>query len=182
MSLENRPAEREALERHGRLALEDAARHEPQEAVRDLRPLIRLWHYPAFFAHTSWTVFEPLDEESRTRLVRQVRWDRPRDLLRFSDPLEGVKQGLHAPPSVSVRDVRVGDNVLRGYLHELSGLPIPVVGIETPIGLDGETFGLQLYGHFLAAQLQWWGEGPPAWSAFTSTIARLRTHLIEQHV
>ncbi|MGZ3660196.1 MAG: hypothetical protein ACXVCK_08875, partial [Bdellovibrionota bacterium] len=60
--------------------------------------------------------------------------------------------------------------------------PIPVVGIETPFGLDGEVFGLQLYGYFLATQLQWWGEGPPAWSAFTSMVARLRTYLIEQCV
>src|SRR5258705_1543490 len=85
MPIENRPAERETLESGGRRALEEAAQQEPQEVVRDLRPLLRLWHYPAFFAHTSWTVFGPIGN-SHTRLVRQVRWDRPHDMSRFSDP------------------------------------------------------------------------------------------------
>ena len=144
MPIENRPAERETLESGGRRALEEAAQQEPQEVVRDLRPLLRLWHYPAYFAHTSWTVFGPIGK-SHTRLVRQVRWDRPHDMSRFSDPLEGVKQGFHAPPSVSVRDAPVAEGLLRRHLRELSKLPIPVVGIEEPVGLDGEIFGLKVY-------------------------------------
>src|SRR5215813_11746554 len=93
MPLEQRPAERAALETRGQHALEAAAQHEPQEVVRSLQPLLCLWHYPAFSAYTSWTVFDPPDD-AHTRLVRQVQWDRPHDMRRFSDPLEGVKQGV----------------------------------------------------------------------------------------
>lgn len=153
MPLENRPVEREALEMRGQHALEHAAQHEPREAVRNLQPLLRLWHYPASFAYVSWTVFDPPDA-SRTRLVRQVRWDRPHDLLRFSDPLEGVRQGFQAPPTIFVRDARVEDDKFRADVQDLSRVPIPVVGIEAPFGVDGEVFGLHLYGYFLATQIQ----------------------------
>lgn len=176
MALENRTVERAALETRGQCALEEAAQYEPQEAIRGLQPLLRVWYYPAFFVHTSWTVFDPPDP-ARTRLVRQVQWDRPHDLLRFSDPLEGVKQGFQAPPTVSVRDARVVDTTLRRHLAELRRLPIPVAGLAAPIGLDGEVFGLQCYGSFLATHLQWWGEGPHAWSAFTAAVTRLRNVL-----
>jgi hypothetical protein len=138
MPLEQRPGERQALETRGQRALEDATQHEPREVVRYLRPLLRLWRYPAFFAHTSWTVFDPPDQADM-RLVRQVQWDRPHDLRRFADPLEGVKQGFHAPPSVGVRDARVADDRLRAHLEELSRLPIPVAGIEAPFGVDGKS-------------------------------------------
>src|SRR5258707_13785909 len=116
MPQEHRPAERAALETRGRHALEEAAQHEPREAVRNLQPLLRLWHSAAFFAHTSWTVFDPPDQ-AHTRLVRQGQWDRPHDMRRFSDPLEGVKQGFHAPPTVNVRDARVPDKTLRTHLE-----------------------------------------------------------------
>ncbi len=178
MPLEQRPAEREVLETRGQHALEDVAQNEPQEVVRHLQPLLRLWHYRAFLAHTSWTVFDPPDQ-AHTRLVRQVQWDRPHDMRRFSNPLEGVKQGFHAPPLLSVRDARVAGDRLHSHLEELSRLPIPVVGIEAPFGVDGEVFGLQCYGYFLATQLQWWADGPRAWSAFTAAVTRLRTFLAE---
>jgi hypothetical protein len=58
-------------------------------------------------------------------------------------------------------------------------LPIPVAGVEAPVGLDGELFGLQSYGDFLATGLQWWEEGPQAWSAFTTAVTRLRNALAE---
>jgi hypothetical protein len=179
MPLEHRPAERQALETRGQHALEDAAQHEPREVVRDLQPLLRLWHYPAFFAHTSWTVFDPPDQ-AHLRLVRQVQWDRPHDMRRFSDPLEGVKQGFHAPPSIGVRDARVADDGLRTHLEELGRLPIPVAGIEAPFGVDGEDFGLHWYDAYLTTHLQWWAEGPRAWSAFTAAVTRLRTFLAQQ--
>jgi hypothetical protein len=179
MASEHRPAERAALETRGQHALENAAQHEPREAVHTLQPLLRLWHYPACFAHTSWTIFGPLDSAD-TQLVRQVQWDRPHDMRRFSDPLEGVKQGFHTPPSVSVRDAWVAGDTLCYHLEELGRLPIPVVGIEAPFGVDGEVFGLQCCRHFLATQLQWWAEGPRAWSAFTAAVTRLRTFLAQQ--
>jgi hypothetical protein len=178
MSREQRPEERAALETRGQRALEDATEHEPREVVRHLRPLLRLWSYPAFLAYTSWTVFDPPDD-THTRLLRQVQWDRPYDLLPFADPLEGVKRGWQAPPTLSIRDAQVADALLRRHLEELRRLPIPVAGVEAPVGVDGELFGLQYDGVFLATRLQWWEEGPQAWSAFTLAVTRLRNALAE---
>ena len=101
-------------------------------------------------------------------------------MSRFSDPLEGVGQGFHAPPSVTVRDASVAEELLRRHLKELSKLPIPVVGIEEPVGLDGEDFGLRVYGYFLGTQLEWWADGPRSWAAFTAAVARLRGFLAAQ--
>jgi hypothetical protein len=179
MPVEQRWEERQALETHGLLALEQVEQHEPNENVRGLRPLLRLWHYPSFLAYTSWTVFDPPDT-SHNRLVRQVRWDRPHDMLRFSDPPEGVKQGFNAPPSLSIGDVHVADDTLQKYVAELSSLLIPVLGIRDMITLDGTVSGLQAYGNIASSRLQWWGEGPNAWSAFTAAVTHLRSYLAEQ--
>jgi hypothetical protein len=181
MSVEDRPEERRTLELRGLLALEYAAQHEPVEMIRELRPLLRLWNYPAFFPYTSWTVFDPPDA-SRNRLVRQVQWDRPHDMLRFSDPLEGVRQGFHAPPSLRVNDAYIADGTLQQYLDELSRLPIAVVGIAAPLVLDGEVAGLQVYEHFFGTQVQWSGDGPSTWSAFTAAVARLQSFLADQFI
>ena len=90
-----------------------------------------------------------------------------------------ITRGWQAPPTLSIRDAQVADALLRRHLEELRRLPIPVAGVEAPVGVDGELFGLQYDGVFLATRLQWWEEGPQAWSAFTLAVTRLRNALAE---
>lgn len=174
--MENRPAERELLQRRAEQALEDPASLEPSEPLLFARPQLRLWHYPAFFVWTTWMVFEqPANEHSL--LARRVIWDSPYDHSRFSDPLEGVRQGFSAPPTLTVDDASTIDNALQPFLHELGRQPIPVVTPHPSIGLDGETFGFQSYGSSATIRLQWWHDGPKEWRPLIEAIGRIRDFL-----
>lgn len=117
------------------------------------------------------------DKDGHELLVRRVNWDHPHDFRRFSDPLEGVRQGFFAPPTLVVHDARTTDRALRPYLRELRKLSIPPLGIDASIGIDGETFGLQTYGASDSTRLEWWCEGPREWRPFTEAAGRLRNFL-----
>src|SRR5579885_3258971 len=58
--IENRPEERAELETRARWALEHPEQREPRGVVEGFRPMLRLWHYPAFANDISWTVFAPV--------------------------------------------------------------------------------------------------------------------------
>jgi hypothetical protein len=172
MPVEHRPEERARLEASARHALERPELQEPHDAVHYLRPLLRLWRYPAFFAYTSLTVFGPPDDAGM-RLLRQVRWDMPHDVARFADPLEGIRQGFNAPPTLSVRDVSLPVELLREHLRAFHQLPIPLVVMGVPVGVDGEQCGLRLDAQVRSVEVQWWGDGPPEWAGIVAAFCRL---------
>lgn len=172
----NRPDEYWLLLSRAERTLEDPASLEPRERLRRARPQLRLWHYPAFFAWTAWMVFEPIADE-HALIVRRVIWDSPYDLSRFSDPLEGVRQGFFAPPTLTVDDARTTDKALQPYLRGLRRQPIPVVTVRPSIGLDGETYGFQSYGSSDTLHLEWWCEGPKEWLPLIESVGRMRNFL-----
>ncbi len=177
---ENRPEELAELEARAQHALEHAEQLEPREAVSDFCPMLRLWHYPAFFDHKSWTIFCPIgpNRGNGSVPIREVAWVRTHDLRRFADPLEWLKQGSRTSPTIHTRDARMPTRDIQLLLAELAKVPVPTVGIEVQWGLDGEVFGFEdCAPRFLHARLEWWGDGPEEWRAFTQTVARLRTAL-----
>src|SRR5262245_5164078 len=107
--MENRQSEFNELSRRAIILLEGADRIEPQDPIRNLPPQIRLWHYPAFSAHKSWTIFKSRSQNSQS-VVREVTWDFLADNARLADPLVGLKQGFHTNPSISVRDGKLLNN------------------------------------------------------------------------
>ncbi len=182
MDGENRPEELEELRSRAFQALEHPEQLEPREAVEQLRPLLRLWRYPSltFADHRSWTIFTTPRNHPGERmvLVREVTWDSPHDLSRFANPLEWLKQGHRAPPSLRVRDVKLAYSLLSPLLDDLAQLPVPVAGVKPLWGLDGERFGFEYSdSSFLRARLEWWCDGPAEWKAFTDSVARLRVLL-----
>lgn len=177
---ENRPEELAELETRARWALEHPAQLVPREVIESLRPILRLWHYPAFFDYTCWVVLKPAQHNisDLSLVVRKVIWERITDLRRFADPLEWLKQGYRAPPTIIVHDARMPADQLTSLLAELALATVPVAGIEALWGLDGETFGFEnLESGFLHARLEWWSDGPSEWQAFTRCVARLRAAL-----
>ena len=183
MDGENRPEELEELRSHAFQALEHPERLEPREAVEQLRPLLRLWRYPSltFSDHQSWTIFTPPrnQPDEQMALVRQVTWESPHDLSRFAHPLEWLKQGHRAPPSLSVCDAEIAYSLLSPLLDDLARISVPVAGVKPLWGLDGERFGFEYRAasSFLCAQLEWWCDGPKEWRAFIDCVARLRALL-----
>ncbi len=179
MGHENRPEAQAELERRAQYALEHPEALEPVDALDHMLVTLRLWHYPAFFNHVSWSIFEPLRDEhdKRQPLVREVVWDRAHDLVRFSDPLEGVRQGFHSPPTLHVRDAVVSPREYQQLLRDIATHPVPLVQFQPVIGLDGEDFGIVAEVGFNSARAEWWGDGPTQWRDFIAAVTRLREFL-----
>src|SRR5258706_1282443 len=110
-------------------------------------------------------------------VVREATWDRPHDGGRFADPLQGVREGFSAPPTIRVRDGRIAQRVITSWLREVRQLPIVLLGITGPFGLDGESWGIEVGDAFLQVRLQWWGAGTRQRSALTQATLRLRALL-----
>jgi hypothetical protein len=179
MGYENRPEARAKLERGARQALKHPEAIEPMDALDRMHVTLRLWHYPAFFNHVAWSVFEPHSDEAgkRQMLVREVLWDRTHDLARFSDPLEGAGQGFNSPATIHVRDAAVPAREYRRLLREIAAHPVTLVQFQSIIGLDGERFGIASAAGFNAVCVEWWGDGPKQWRDFIAAVTRLREFL-----
>lgn len=185
--MEHRPKEIAQLQARAREALEHLDRLEPRAPVQHLRQLLHLWHDPAFGTPTAWAVFEhvqlPSDPQGHRlptwMVVREATWDRAHDGERFTNPLQGVREGFSAPPTIRVRDGRIAQRVITSWLREVRQLPIVLLGITGPFGLDGASWGIEVgdADAFLQVRLQWWGSGPRQWAPLTQAIARLHTLL-----
>jgi hypothetical protein len=183
--VERRPEEIAQLQARAREALEQLDQLEPRAPVQHLRQLLRLWHDPAFGNPTAWAVFEhvrlPSDRQGHRlptwMMVREATWDRAHDGERFTNPLQGVREGFSAPPTIRVRDGRIAQRSVTSWLREVRQLPIAILGLRGPVGLDGESWGIEVGDAFLQVRLQWWGAGPRQWVPVTQAIARLHTLL-----
>jgi hypothetical protein len=181
MATENRPEEIAALHEHALRLLVHMQDVPPTEPIDGFRPILRLWHYPAFDAYRAWMLFQATGgcERNPHWHVREVVWDGPHDMSRFAVPLEGVRQGFRSPPTITVRDAKVSSSVVSHSLRQLAHLPIPVIGIEGPMGLDGDTSGIESFDEFLRVSLEWWWVGPNEWRAFTQAVVHLREALAQ---
>jgi hypothetical protein len=186
-NMEQRPEEIAQLQARAQHALEHLAALEPCAPVQQMRQVLRLWHEPAFGTPKAWALFEhvrlPSDPSTRLlpawMLVREATWDRPQDMGRFADPLQGLREGFDAPPTITVRDGQIAQEAVMSWLQEMAQLPIALFGVEAPWGIDGETWGLEVRQPFLHVRLQWWGAGPTPWAELTRAVAHLREQLTD---
>lgn len=120
--MENRTDERNELLARGRHALEHPGEVEPRGDLHHYGLFLRLWRYPSFAPWTSWALFEPdrYAVDANALYVRQITWDQGRDLGRFADPMEWLRQGYRAPPTIHVADASVPRQTLKPYLDELA--------------------------------------------------------------
>src|SRR5215813_10975640 len=124
---EKRQAELNELRRRAMILLKGADGIEPRDPIRGLLPELRLWHYPAFSAHKSWTIFKPRSQNSQI-VVREVTWDFLADSARLLDPLVGLKQGFHTNPTIVVRDGKLPDYEFSSLIVQGRRLNIPLIG------------------------------------------------------
>jgi hypothetical protein len=131
------------------------------------RSLFRLWHYPAFQAHRSWTVFKSRGgREPAQFLVRQVAWDRAYDHQRLREPLLGLQEGFQSHPKIEVRDRPLGAAVLAARLSLAKFESLPVVGLDSGLCVDGASFGYEEQEG--ERRLEWCCDGPADWREFTT--------------
>jgi hypothetical protein len=155
--MENRPEERNELVERARHALEHPGEVEPPGGLHRYSLFLRLWRYPAFEPWISWAIFEPgrYADDANALHVRQITWDQRRDLGRFADPMEWLRQGYRAPPTLNVADATVSPETLKPYLDELAHARIPVLPRESSIVLDGEERGAETYGGAITTRVVW---------------------------
>jgi hypothetical protein len=179
---ENRPDELATLQNRAQWALEHPDLLEPSAQLQDMHERLRLWHDPAFGNPTTWAVFESREGASSSRsrhpspqlVVREVTWDRRHDLGRFVDPLQGVREGFHAPPTILVQDGAIARELIDAWLQEIRQVSIPVLGVTPARGLDGESWGIEIDQPFLLVRLRWWEDGPTEWAPFTQSVVHLQ--------
>lgn len=138
----------------------------------------RLWHYPAFEAYRSWSVFELHGHRASAQFVaRQVTWDRPHDYQRLRDPLLGLQKGFHSDPKIELRDRPLDPSELATRLAAAQSLSLLIVGRQSGICLDGATFGYEERDG--SPRLEWCCDGPAEWREFTSGATAMMSWLHE---
>jgi hypothetical protein len=155
--MENRPEERNELIERAQHALEHPYEVEPHGDLHRYSLFLRLWRYPSFASWISWAIFEPgkYADDASALHVRQIRWDQGRDLGRFANPMEWLRQGYRAPPTIHVADTAVSRETLRPYLDELAHTRIPLLLRESSIVLDGEERGVETYSGVISTRINW---------------------------
>lgn len=152
-------------------ALEQASQEPPASG---LSVSIQLLAYPSFGSYRSWTIFA--DRNRERIMARQITWDMLGDLERFTNPLEGLKQGWQDEPAIAQIEQNVSAKELTPRLDALSRIKLPLNHKPT-IGIDGTTYGLQMPGYGSSIHLTWWVKGPDAWHELTTWAADTRAFL-----
>ncbi len=150
--------------------LADSRLIEGASSLRAWHEHLRVWHYPAFRTHTSWSVFtrrRPTDREP-AYLLRVASWDMPDDARRFHDPLYGLSERLRPLPSVTAQDYQLSTTAFEerfAALRQVSMSPFA----QHPIGIDGEVYGVQTQ----RLRFDWWCEAPSGWTELERQIMEL---------
>ena len=127
---------------------EDAAQRQLQKPVEGMQLLI--WRYPYFRQFTSWQI-------SNAGLLRRI-WDRPQDFLMVSDPVEGIRRGHRAVPSIETASADIGSDQAQKLWRTLGQIQIPLVNPST-FALDGVQHGIHSRGCFRLT----WNSLPDGW-------------------
>jgi hypothetical protein len=167
VTLEQRPKEMHQTEERALTYLRDATTVPSAPPLTGYSLRFRLWYYPAFHAHQSWSIFELHRRgEPALPIVRQVTWDRPHDCQRLRDPLLGLQEGFHTHPKIELRDRPLDRSELAARLAAAKLMSVPIVGRDTGICLDGGMSGYEERDG--SPRLEWCCDGPPEWREFTT--------------
>jgi hypothetical protein len=152
---------------------------EPRDPIRLYGSLWRLWHFPAFAPHTTWTVLTPGRKAppGAPALVREVSWDMPRDNQRVFGLDYGDGGKTDPRPSVRVRDAHLPGEELRRLSEVGSALAVPLLASARAADAEADLFGLETYEVSPFVRVQWRGDGPLSWRHFLDWVGELRAFL-----
>jgi hypothetical protein len=172
---ENREQEFAALRKSATERLERPEVDLPHHQLR-----LRLWHYPSFAYWSSWLLYCPLpryDDIESLIVVRSV-WDQMFDAQRFRDPMKGLTYGYSIHPSISLNRSQLSRDRVEPRLSALREITVPVL-FDDAVGVDGESFGLEILGFRSSVRLTWWCEPSREWSALSAWCSEFRCLLEE---
>lgn len=179
MTIEQRAKEMHETEERAHSYLRDATTVPSAPPLTGHWLKLRLWHYPAFHAYRSWSVYELRRRtEPALLVVRQVTWDRAHDCQRLrADPLLGLQEGFHTQPKIELRDRPLDASELATRLVAAQAMSVAIVGRHSGICLDGAMFGYEERGG--SPRLEWCCDGPDEWREFTTWASEMMKWLDE---
>ena len=160
--------------------LEHAREVEPKEIARRYHSELRLWHYPSFGPHVSWTIFRrgrKKDVAGSPNLVREVTWDQFADRRWVYDPAEALRIAPVNRPIIRLREATLPEGPLEKIMGDGAALSVPLLGFPGTLGLDGERWGLENYQFSPRIRIDWFCDGPVAWRHFIDWVGALREFL-----
>jgi hypothetical protein len=176
--IEQRQLDLHETEQRAHEYLRDVATIPSAPPLTDHRLRFRLWYYPAFEVHRSWSIFEKHRKREPTIfLVRQITWDRPYDCQRLRDPLLGLQEGFHTNPKIELRDRPLDASELGSRLARAQSLAIPIIGRDSGLCVDGAMSGYEERDG--RPRLEWCCDGPAEWRPFTSWAKEMMIWLHE---
>jgi len=137
--------------------VEHTGEGEPRGNLHRYSLFLRRWRYPSFEPWISWTLFEPgrYADDVASFHLRQITWNQGYDPGRFADPMEWLRQGYRAPPTLQVADRTVSRETLKPSLDGLAHTSVPLLLTEDYITLGGEAYGVETYGFAVSARVVW---------------------------
>jgi hypothetical protein len=92
---------------------------------------------------------------------------------RFVNPLEWLRQGFRAAPTLDVSDSAASREMLMPYLDELAYTRIPLLWQDSSIVLDGEEHGVQTYSGAVSIRTTWQAGAERNTTAVVRSLERL---------
>ncbi len=169
------------LEARAERLLEHAREVEPRDIVRRYRSRLRIWHYPAFSPHVTWTILGAgrTSPPNAPPLVREITWDQMADRRWVFDSSETLRTPPVSRPIIRLREAVLPVDALEELLREGAGLAVPLLGFPGTRGLDGERWGLENYEFSPRIRIDWFCEGPVSWRHFIDWVGAMRGFLCQ---
>lgn len=107
---------------------------------------LRLWRWPSFEPWETWVFVNRYDGrtgESRT-IVRRLRWRNDLDGSRLQSPMEGLKLGFHATPTIEVEETELDRGDWARPRRELEGVGLATLALSKVVAIDGTRFGVSI--------------------------------------
>jgi hypothetical protein len=172
------------LQNQAQLILETPAKDLKLKGRSRLNAIFMVWHFSALEQHAAWTVYSPAPRDNcRSGVVQQVVWNYSEDYSRMNDPMIGLKpeNAFRIDPGLTHCIAEIAEDQILDRLKSLTSISLNPYIVDRPWGLDGETFGVQMFTFSGESSLSWWGEGPEDWLALTTYwLRQLVPRLLQQ--
>lgn len=128
--------------------LENPLRYPGLPRKKSPKVLLRVWRYPAFEPHCSWTVIE----DKKQYFLRRVVWDQ--------------RTGGISPDAKKMygAEAQLDESVLDALQEGLWAITLPAFILVNTVGIDGVSNGIEVGNYMASARFSWWCDPPTEWA------------------
>jgi len=179
--IEKREKEWQELEAKARQILENPRLLPKDETTKHFEPTLHLWISPTFTPEKHWIFYKPQPQinPQPKPFVRQIIWQKPSDFQRLNNPLIGLQEGFQAEPTFETKTVEIEKEMLETLHQQLSEIRFPAFVRDEILGLDGESFGVEIFSFYHQARVSWWSIYPDDWHELVRWFEKIQRFLEE---